>query len=116
MDALEFLKINIRMCERGCDKCPADIRNNGYGVGCVSLKRANPEQYIKMVYKWGKEHQLKTRAEKIKELFPNVEERNGVPNLCPRVTEGKTATEFKCELRNCMGCIKHYWEGEYNDN
>lgn len=113
MDALEFLKTKNRMCEGGCYICPADISHNGYDVGCASLARYYPEEFVAIVTRWGKEHPHISRLDKLKELFPNVEERNGVPNVCPRVIEGKTSRDYNCVRKTCWDCVKEYWEGEY---
>lgn len=113
MDALEFLKIKSRMCEVGCQKCPASISYNGYDLTCKELSKYHPETFIEIVTKWDKEHQHISNLDKLKELFSNVEERNGVPNICPRVIEGKTPSEYGCVSRTCWYCIKNYWEGEY---
>ena len=60
MDALEFLRLDTRMCDGYCEDCPVDIGNNGYDVGCITLKRIYPEEYIKIVERWSKEHPIKT--------------------------------------------------------
>lgn len=63
MDALEFLKIRNRMCDGVCDECPADISNNGYDIGCASLIRYYPEEFLKIVERWDKIHPLISRQE-----------------------------------------------------
>ena len=117
MDALEFLKTRNRMCEGGCTVCPADITNNGYNIGCASLTRYYPEEYLKIVERWGKVHPPKTRVEKLKEVFPNIELRAGSPCLCPRVFEGGfeggTIERFNCDKVSCFDCEENYWKGEY---
>lgn len=113
MDALEFLKTKNRMCEGGCYICPADISHNAYGIGCESLARYYPEEFVTIVTRWGKQHPHISKLDKLKELFPDVEESHGVPNLCPRIMQGITPSEFRCSTRRCEECLKNYWEGEY---
>lgn len=94
MEALEFLKTRNRMCKGGCSTCPVDRANNDYDVGCGVLVRLYPEQYLKIVERWGKNHPFITRLDKLKELFPNLECLHGVPAICPLTFEGQTAEEF----------------------
>lgn len=113
MEALELLKIKNRMCEGGCSTCPASMSNNGYDVACATLMEEEPEQYIKIVERWGESHPPKTRAEKLKELFPNVDTFCGAPRICPLIIEGKVPKELGCAEKLCTDCFKEYWEGEY---
>lgn len=113
MEALEYLKTRNRMCKEGCITCPASIYNNGYDVGCNTLMEGDPEKHIEIVERWGKLHPLKTRTEKLKELFPNIDVLYGHPIICPLSIEGKTADEFGCSRKTCSHCRKEYWEGEY---
>lgn len=113
MEALELLKIKNRMCEGGCSTCPASMSNNGYDVPCATLMEDEPEEYIKIVERWGESHPPKTRAEKLKELFPNAGTSPNAPKLCPVSFEGKSHEEFGCRDKICSDCRKEYWEGEY---
>lgn len=113
MDALEFLKTKNRMCEGGCYICPADISHNGYGVGCASLARYYPEEFVAIVTRWDKVHPPISRLDKLKELFPNIDCLDGVPTICPPTFEGKKLEEFGCFGKTCSACRKDYWEGEY---
>ena len=59
MDAVEFLKLETRMCRSfgsSCRGCPASGINNGYGYCCVNFYRNYPEKYVDIVEKWGLEH------------------------------------------------------------
>lgn len=108
MEALEFLKTRNRMCKCGCGTCPANAKNNGYNVGCTSLMKYKPEHLIEIVELWGKNHPLITRAEMLKELFPNTS-----LTLCPAAFEGMPVEECGCSSKDCDDCQKEYWGGEY---
>ena len=113
MEALELFKIMDRMCKQGCKKCPVSYANNGFQLGCLEFMLSHPEKFVQLVENWAAENPIKSRESVLKEVFPNVEERNGVPNVCPRVIEGKTSRDYNCVRKTCWDCIKEYWEGEY---
>lgn len=113
MEVSEFLKTRNRMCNGGCSTCPANSHNNGYRVGCNTLEANYTEKYVEIVERWGKLHPVKTRLDKLKELFPNLECLQGVPAICPLTFEGQTAEEFGCIGKSCTPCREEYWEGEY---
>jgi hypothetical protein len=113
MEALELFKIRERMCKQGCKKCPVSYCNNGFQLDCLEFMLSHPEKFVQLVEKWAAENPIKSRASVLKEVFPNVGERNGVPNVCPRVLEGKTSREYNCVRKTCWDCVKEYWEGEY---
>ena len=113
MEALELFKIRERMCKQGCKKCPVSYCNNGFQLDCLEFMLSNPEKFVLLVENWAAENPIKSRESVLKEVFPNVEERNGVPNVCPRVIEGKTSRDYNCVRKTCWDCIKEYWEGEY---
>ena len=113
MEALELFKIRERMCRQGCKRCPLSYTNNGFHLDCLLFMIRRPEKFEEIVVEWAAKHPLKSRGNALKELFPNVEERNGVPNVCPRVIEGKTSRDYNCVRKTCWDCVKEYWEGEY---
>ena len=113
MEVLELFKIRERMCKEGCKICPVGYTNNGHELGCTDFMVCYPEQFEQLVENWAAEHPIKSRESALKEVFPNVEERNGVPNVCPRILEGKTSRDYNCVRKTCWDCIKEYWEGEY---
>lgn len=113
MEALELFKIRERMCKQGCKKCPVSYTNNGFQLDCLVFMFTYPEKFEQLVENCAAENPIKSRKGVLKEVFPNVEERNGVPNVCPRVIEGKTSRDYNCVRKTCWDCIKEYWEGEY---
>lgn len=48
MDIAEFLKKEIRMCDKyTCKKCPVSSENNGTGKGCELFKENYTENMLK---------------------------------------------------------------------
>ena len=113
MEALELFKIRERMCKQGCKKCPVSYNNNGFQLDCLVFMLTYPQKFELLVAHWAAENPIKSRGSVLKEVFPNVEERHGIPNVCPRVIEGKTPSDYGCTRKICSDCTKEYWEGEY---
>ena len=90
MDALTYLKEKARMtgtkalgCSIKCDTCPLSIDNNGTSTPCKSFEALYPEEAIKIVEKWSKEHPQKTRMEYLLERFPQaMMTQAGFPMTC----------------------------------
>ena len=106
MDALEFFKERMRMCDYynsvpgGCTACP---RNN---KGCeLSTYRSYDyvKEYIADVEKWSKEHPRKTRLQDFLEKYPDAELcDNGTPKVCCRCLGYNKICTYQ-EV-NCKAC------------
>ena len=62
MNALEYLKIKGEMtntCKMKCDKCPLYDKSNNKQLGCKRFEMLYPEEAIKIVDDWKKEHPTK---------------------------------------------------------
>ena len=70
MDAVEFFKTRERICSqfKACSGCEFDDGS----FNCPLDNVNDPENAVKLVEKWAKEHPRKTNLEKIKELFPDI--------------------------------------------
>jgi hypothetical protein len=63
MDAVTFVKERKRICEtHQCDECP--LRKF---ADCI---KGEPEELVKAVEAWSKEHPIKTNGTKVWELIP----------------------------------------------
>lgn len=113
MDAVEYLKNKTRfmneLCQDGCIRCPFGIDSNGKDVECEDLEAKYPETAVKIIEKWSAEHPVKTRQSEFLKLFPNVDIRNGVLNICPREIDLNSIREEKCMNSFCPECKKEYW-------
>ena len=117
MDAVEYLKEVIRMCEtiEICSNCPMKALDNAACYLCESsqksLKRVNPERCVEIVEKWSKENPVKTRQSEFLKLYPNalISDESGVLNLCPRKLDTVETTEAMCRDSRCDECKKCYW-------
>ena len=121
MDAVEFLKENGRMCKafdscsgkNGGEMCELYVKSNEKGLSCADYASAYPEEAVKIIEKWSKDHPRKTRQDKFLEAFPKVKRAvDGVIIVCPNDID----QEFSCPLRwggssadKCPGCQKKYW-------
>ena len=112
MDAVEYLKAKNRMtknCDMNCEYCPLFSLNNGRGIPCREMEIKFPENDVRIVEKWAKEHPLKTYAQDFLEKFPNAStDYDGTPTSCKRYIYGGICRG------NCLYCWNSQME-EYND-
>ena len=112
MEALEYIKAKNRMtndCDINCENCPLFSLNNGRGIPCREMEIKFPENDVRIVEKWAKEHPLKTYAQDFFEKFPNaLKDHNGIPTSCKRNIYGGICRG------NCLYCWNSQME-EYND-
>ena len=112
MDAVEYLKAKNRMtnnCDMNCEDCPLFSLNNGRGIPCREMEIKFPENDVRIVEKWAKEHPLKTYAQDFFEKFPNaLKDHNGIPTSCKRNIYGGICGG------GCLDCWNSQME-EYND-
>lgn len=76
MDAVEFFKERIRMCNsfEGCVCCPLES-------DCTDT---DPKLMVKAVEDWSQTHPQKTMIDDFFEKFPNAPRTEGAPrNICP---------------------------------
>ena len=112
MDALEFLRERVRMCNlysnsyNGCCECPlAESR-------CVIGSTAPDEDLKKMIVaveQWSKEHPRKTRQSVFLEQWPNVITNNGVIDILPCTIDQSLA---ECDGKDCFKCRREFWMQE----
>ena len=110
MDALEFLKIRSRMtnkCEMDCDKCLLGCNKNSRGVNCSGLEINYPNEAIKIVEDWEKEHPFVTNADKYKEIIRKTFGDNFI-QICFR----ENVPTCRCRDFNCSEC-EEFWGREY---
>lgn len=115
MKAVDYLKAKARMtkgCCIRCDECPLSKDSNGKNVDCTMLGERYPEQAIKIVEKWAKEHPVKTYLSVLLERLPNTRfERNGTPNFCPDDVFKIKVKPSTCDEIDCIDC----WNREYKE-
>lgn len=121
MDAVEYLKEAIRMCETvgDCYECPF---NGASTVVPCKLARdnwesANPEKAVESVEKWAKENPIKTQQSEFLKMFPNAVLDNGAIRICPQLIEGEDNYNCICDngVLSCIKCRKQYWHEEVED-
>lgn len=91
MDAVEFLKERMRMCNylsralEGdfCRNCGLSRHNNSKKVGCDYFIREYPEQAVEIVEGFSEAHPRKTIFDDFREKYPNfMQEIDGTPRAC----------------------------------
>lgn len=116
MDAVEYLKEAIRICNttNDCKECP--FRNLKATFPCHSwvdsVDVANPEKAVEIVEKWAAKHPKKTRQSEFLKIYPHVKRFDGIININPCVIEnGYRPNGDEC-MASCVECRKEYWLGE----
>lgn len=94
-----------------CDDCPLIQEDCGlnYGSTIKDIDRMN-----EIILKWCKEHPVKTRQDKLLEMFPNAIKDNGIIDICPAAVD-KEYSEDSCNGECCADCRKSYWLAEVEE-
>lgn len=110
MDALEYFKIKKRMtnkCGMDCDECLLGCNKNSRGISCSGLEIDYPNEAIKIVEDWEKEHPFVTNADKYKEIIRKTFGDNFI-QICFR----ENVPTCRCRDFNCSEC-EEFWGREY---
>lgn len=104
MDAVKFLKEKKRMCissgDTSCHGCP--IYAECGILTCAQFQDTLPNQTVKIVEKWAKEHPRETRLTEFLKHYPNaLMEDDGTPEVC--VNELGLKRDDGC-ISNCIKC------------
>ena len=128
MDAVEFLKEKDRMCRATCivggfvgrcDECEIG-RQRERRQTCNGYMIKHPEEAVKIVERWAKEHPRKTRQSEFLKMFPRASmANNGTIDFCPNSFD----KEFTCPEKvniyqgecRCPDCRRKYWLEEVEE-
>lgn len=117
MDAVDFLKEAVRMHnfdDHDCVECEIYKHSNG-NLSCVNWVLSHPDEAVKVVEQWAKEHPRKTRQEKFLEMFPETPISEGVLEIYPCKLVGSKLNSEECHsydefgFSGCYECRKNYW-------
>lgn len=117
MDAVKFIKEEIRMCAESRDCCDCPLFDTIYCS--ASPKKRSQEEAVEIVRRvevWSTAHPHKTRQDAFLEQYPNASlDRRGVLTLCPK----HLYCEFSCidmndtenhkRIKNCNTCCSEFW-------
>lgn len=113
MDAVEFVREEIRMCAsyNDCTECP--LCNTVYCS--VSPKKRLQEEAAEIIHRveeWSSSHPRKTRQSVFVQQYPNVSFDCGIISIKPcQMVQNYTYGD--CNLTNsvtdCLQCRKEYW-------
>ena len=123
MDAIEFLKENDRMCKTfdscsGKDSgeiCELYVKSNEKGLSCEDYATTYPEETVKIIEKWAKEHPKKTRQSEFLKMFPDALIFEEVLKIEPCELIGSKLNSEECHSYDkfgssgCYECRKNYW-------
>lgn len=110
MDAVKFYSTFKRMCaETDCKDCLLDQK-------CRPSANVEPEEVVKLVEEWAKEHPVKTRKSEFLKLFPNAPKSGRVLDICPQNLNIDYMPPKRCENISCGACKTDYWLTEVTDN
>ena len=116
MDAIEYLKTRTRMtsnCTIKCDECLLHYKNNNHELYCNKLEEYYPNEAIKIVEEWGKEHPIISNMDKYKEVIKETFGDDFEIEICP--TKSHDVPSCACEkMNNCNECVK-FWNSEYKE-
>lgn len=110
MDAIEFIKEQVRMCNQyDCTDCPLHGNCNLSNL----VNDGKVEKAVELVEKWSKENPRKTRQSLFLEQYPEANVGNdGVLNACPALI----SSLYRVGKGNCIGqcpdCRKSFWNQE----
>ena len=110
MDALEYFKTKNKMtnnCKVNCDICPLSYDNNSKGISCGKFETFYPNEAIKIVEKWDKEHPFVTNMDKYKEIIRETFGDNFI-QICFR----ENVPTCRCRDFNCSEC-EDFWNKKY---
>lgn len=115
MDAVEFIREEIRMCAsyQDCTECP--LYNTVYCS--VSPKQQSQEEAAEIVLrvmKWAGEHPVKTRQSVFLEQWPNATlDYRGVSRIDPCDIDKTLRDETnRCSYYDCEKCRREFWMQE----
>ena len=108
MDAVKFLKEKKRMCissgDTSCHGCP--IYAECGILTCAQFQDTLPNQTVKIVEKWVKEHPRETRKDDFFEKFPHAKKlSDGTPEVCA----AKVGYLRECPHPNVEDYCKECW-------
>ena len=127
MEALEYEKARIRMCqtiilkEGRCSACPL---YDGLKLRCMiaaSVVTKPDEDAIKKnvdkVIKWAKDHPVKTRQSEFLKIFPNTQMNveGDVIWMCPKYIDENHKPKENCHNIRCSDCKRGYWLEEVSE-
>lgn len=115
MDAIKFIKEEIRMCAEadGCIDCP--LCNTDY---CSASPKKRPqeeaEKIVRLVEEWATIHPRRTRQDVFLEQYPEAStDDTGTLLILPCTLISSLKRSSYCGGReNCIGCRREFWTQE----
>lgn len=107
MDAVKYLKEKDR-ATNGCQSCSHCILKNHRQYSFMEsfcIEDENPEEAVKIIEKWSKEHPRKTMLQDFLEKHPNAPlNDDGTPDVCPYRLGYTKETGCSYSINECFDC------------
>ena len=117
MDAVKFVKEEIRMCAEadGCIDCP--LCNTDYcSVSPKKRPQEEAEKIVQLVEEWSIAHPRKTRQSVFLEQYPEAKiENDGCLGICPYLVSASHRDKHGfCAIygKDCIECRHEFWPQE----
>lgn len=115
MDAVKFIKEEIRMCAKSRDCCDCPLFDTIYcSASPKKRSQEEAEEIVRRVETWSIAHSYKTRQDAVLEQWPNAEICNdNVLSACPKVFDRNFVCHSEDEIYNtCSDCRRKFWMQE----
>lgn len=117
MDAVKFIREEMRMCAESENCCDYPLYNTIYcSASPKKRSREEAEEIVRRVEEWSAAHPRKTRQSVFLEQYPEAQiEGNGVLGVCPAQivhshrTDGGGCIDLN---RKCYDCRREFWMQE----
>lgn len=118
MDAVKFLKEADRMHNfdgHDCVECEIYKHSSG-NLSCVNWVLSHPDEAVKVVEQWAKEHPKKTRQSEFLKIFPEARLFDGVLVIDPCKINNSIFDSKECRIYSdefgvlgCEKCREQFW-------
>lgn len=111
MDAVKFIKEEIRMCAEANDCIDCPLCSTDY---CSMSPKKRPqeeaEKIVTLVEEWAVAHPIKTRQDVFLEQWPNAKIFiDGVLDICPIELDGHYPCKSTGIKMCCQTCRQEFW-------
>ena len=122
MDAVEFLREKVRMCNENstCNQCELyKSEIDCTGISCKKWMEEYPEDAVAFVEQWAAEHPAKTRQSMFLEQYPEARlMQDGVLAICPiAISSAYRGEDGSCAnpSEKCDDCRREFWLAEVEE-
>lgn len=114
MDAVKFVREEMRMCSENGDCCDCPLGNSIYcSVSPKKRSQEEAEEIVRRVEAWSIGHPRKTRQDAFLEQYPDAKCVDGNIYLCPKMIDTCLSCPIDCNDEfDCFVCKREFWSQE----